>query len=243
MKKKLKIYSALLVTIIVIVILPEIIRFEFTEYSDRNDEKLELASPPSWYQELDTVEYGAYRNRLPTINYDVWVRPNGKRVCQALDAKMLLSTVGDQTYTVEMQRVLLSAPAPHGTLRENLIHNPFPFIATLTYKLVMGIVIIWIFVLIIRIIRDIRRGEVFVKRVSRALDTTGLLLVFLYLYQWISSYLVAQYLIKHILLADYHVVFHNDTNSMYLITGLALMIVSQVILMGKDLKEEQDLTI
>jgi hypothetical protein len=30
---------------------------------------------------------------------------------------------------------------------------------------------------------------------------------------------------------------------MYLITGLALMIISQIILMGKDLQEEQDLTI
>ena len=30
---------------------------------------------------------------------------------------------------------------------------------------------------------------------------------------------------------------------MYILTGLALMIISQIILMGKDLKEEQELTI
>jgi hypothetical protein len=30
---------------------------------------------------------------------------------------------------------------------------------------------------------------------------------------------------------------------MYIITGLALMIISQIILKGKDLKEEQELTI
>jgi hypothetical protein len=30
---------------------------------------------------------------------------------------------------------------------------------------------------------------------------------------------------------------------MYLLTGLGLMIISQIILMGKDLKEEQELTI
>ena len=30
---------------------------------------------------------------------------------------------------------------------------------------------------------------------------------------------------------------------MYIFTGLGLMIISQIILMGKDLKEEQELTI
>ena len=48
---------------------------------------------------------------------------------------------------------------------------------------------------------------------------------------------------RNIKLAEYDVVFQNNTNSMLIITGLALMIISQIILMGKDLKEEQDLTI
>jgi hypothetical protein len=38
-------------------------------------------------------------------------------------------------------------------------------------------------------------------------------------------------------------VFKNECNSMFIFTGLALMIISQIILMGKDLKDEQELTI
>lgn len=52
-----------------------------------------------------------------------------------------------------------------------------------------------------------------------------------------------QYLIRNIELAEYEVVFTNDTNQMYILTGLALMIISQIILMGKDIKDEHDLTI
>ncbi|MBO4772312.1 MAG: DUF2975 domain-containing protein [Bacteroidales bacterium] len=48
---------------------------------------------------------------------------------------------------------------------------------------------------------------------------------------------------SHIQLAYYSIVYKNDCNIMFLIMGLSLMVISQVILMGKELKEEQDLTI
>jgi hypothetical protein len=44
-------------------------------------------------------------------------------------------------------------------------------------------------------------------------------------------------------MADYDIVFCNTSNIMYIISGLAFMVVSQVILMGKELKDEQDLTV
>nr|MCR4701646.1 hypothetical protein [Bacteroidaceae bacterium] len=71
----------------------------------------------------------------------------------------------------------------------------------------------------------------------------GILLTVLYLFQFIGSYVIMQYFIREVRLAGYYIVFRNDCNSMYIITGLALMIISQIILMGKDLKDEQDLTI
>ena len=88
-----------------------------------------------------------------------------------------------------------------------------------------------------------RRGELFVAQVSKYLEITGYLLSALYLIQWIAEYALTQYCIQNIQLADYHIVYSNDTNSMYLLTGLALMIISQIILMGKEIKEEQELTI
>ena len=44
-------------------------------------------------------------------------------------------------------------------------------------------------------------------------------------------------------IAYYNIESMNESNPMLIFTGLALMIISQVILMGKELKEEQELTI
>ena len=48
---------------------------------------------------------------------------------------------------------------------------------------------------------------------------------------------------KNLLLAGYDIDFPIVGDVTFIIMGLALMIVSQIILMGKDLKEEQELTI
>ena len=80
-------------------------------------------------------------------------------------------------------------------------------------------------------------------KVAKYLEITGILLSFLYLYTLAISYLTTQYFISYIHLADHSIVFKNECNSMYILTGLGLMIISQIILMGKDLKEEQELTI
>ena len=97
--------------------------------------------------------------------------------------------------------------------------------------------------MVIKLISKIRRGEIFVAKVSKYLEITGILLTCLYLYELAVSYIVTQYFISHIHLADLSIVFKNECNSMFIFTGLALMIISQIILMGKDLKDEQELTI
>jgi hypothetical protein len=74
-------------------------------------------------------------------------------------------------------------------------------------------------------------------------ETTGILLAALYLYDLTISYILYLFYAKNIYLADYYIVFKNESNIMYIITGLALMIISQIILMGKELKEEQELTV
>ena len=75
------------------------------------------------------------------------------------------------------------------------------------------------------------------------METTGILLTVLYIFQSLSNIIIGDYLAKHIVLAEYAIISKNDANIMFILTGLALMIISQIILMGKDLKEDQDLTI
>jgi hypothetical protein len=82
-----------------------------------------------------------------------------------------------------------------------------------------------------------------VTKVAKYLEITGILLSLLYLNALVVSYFITQYFIANIHLADHSIVFKNECNSMFILTGLGLMIISQIILMGKDLKEEQELTI
>ena len=119
----------------------------------------------------------------------------------------------------------------------------FPMITAILSGVLTAVVTIWILCLVFKLVRRIRRGEVFVTQVSKYLENTGYLLSALYLIQWIASFALTQYCIHNIQLADYYIVYVNDTNSMYILTGLALMIISQIILMGKEMKEEQELTI
>lgn len=113
---------------------------------------------------------------------------------------------------------------------------------------VTAIVMIWILCLAIKIIRSIRRGEIFVTKVAGYLETIGLLLSADYVIGGIVGSVWYHAFLKQIELADYYVTSFNSAiggagGGLWILTGLGLMIISQIILMGKDLKEEQDLTI
>ncbi len=152
------------------------------------------------------------------------------------DRKVLLSKSKNQTYQVEMTKVNLGVPI-------NRVQSHIPSILILSTAAVAIIVAIWILVLVFKLIFKIRKGEIFVTKVSKYLETAGILLSFLYLFTLAASYLTTQYFINHIQMADYYIVFKNECDGMYILTGLGLMMISQIILMGKDMKEEQDLTI
>ena len=86
------------------------------------------------------------------------------------------------------------------------------------------------------------RREVFVARIAKKLELAGILLVAYWVWQYIRSYIVTQILVQYINMAYYDVKWFTP-NFICLIMGLAMMIVSQIILMGKELQEEQELTI
>ena len=79
--------------------------------------------------------------------------------------------------------------------------------------------------------------------VASYLKRIGFLLLAVYIIEWAVTYFSTEYLIEHVRLAEYDIVYQNDTNSMYLIMGLSLLLISAIVLMGKDLKEEHDLTV
>ena len=232
MNKKLKIYCTLFVVAIIILAVTSTFHYNYYTWDSNSEEKLELVESPSEFMSTDTLANGqVVTRRHPYIGYEVNVEPRNYP-----NQKILLSKSDGQTYRVNMKKVNLEVPASN-------LHSYIPMILILSSALVAISVAIWIVFLVFKLIRNIRKGEIFVTKVSRYLETTGILLSVLYLYTLVISYITTQYFIHNIHIADYYIVFKNECNGMYILTGLALMIISQIILMGKDLKDEQELTI
>lgn len=233
MNKKLKIYSTLFV--VAVIFLVAIDTFHYSTYSNCSadvKEKLELVECPPEFMSIDTLPNGEVRTtKHLSISYTVNVEPRNLP-----NQKVILSKSSGQTYRVNLNKVNLEVPVSQ-------VQSYLPMILILSSLLVIIVVLIWIGILVFKLIRSIRRGEIFVSKVAKYLETTGVLLTVLYIYTFAVSYISTQYFISHIHIANHNIVFKNDCNSMYIITGLALMIISQIILMGKDLKDEQDLTI
>ena len=232
MTKKLKIYSTLFVVALIVWVISDTFHYSSMGWSPAPDNKMEFAELPADYMTRDTLADGeTVSTGHPYYTYEVnvhsWSRP---------DHKVLLSTAQGQTYMVDMQKIRVSIP----TTRTG---SKVPMYIIGSSAVLVGIVCFWILWLVIDLISRIHHGEIFVAKVARNLEITGILLSVLYLYQLATSYLVTQYFIANIHLADHSIVFKNECNRMFILTGLGLMIISQIILMGKDLKEEQELTI
>lgn len=232
MNKKLKIYSTLFVVAIIILAVTSTVHYSNYTWDSNSDEKLELVESPSEFMSTDTLANGqVVTRRHPYIGYEVNVEPRTYP-----NQKILLSKSNGQTYRVNMKKVNLEVPASDA-------YSYIPMILILSSALIAIIVAIWIVVLVFKLILNIRKGDIFVTKVSKYLETAGILLCVLYLYTLAISYITTQYFIQNMHIADYYIVFKNECNGMYILTGLALMMISQIILMGKDLKDEQELTI
>ena len=231
MTKKLKIYSTLFVVALVVFVMSDTFHYSSMGWSPAPDNKMEFAELPSEFEKRDSIPGGVVSTGVPSISYEVNVQSWGRQ-----DHKALLSTAQGQTYKVDMKKIKISIPSSRTGSKV-----PLYFIASSAIFAV--IVCLWILWLVIKLIISIRRGVIFVTKVAKYLEITGILLSLLYLNALIVSYSITQYFIANVHLADHSIVFKNECNSMYLLTGLGLMIISQIILMGKDLKEEQELTI
>lgn len=230
-KRKLKSYC----TLFVIALVLSVFKFNFrNSFISSSESELEFGDvPASFYSVSDTTfhegGYGLYQVSSYKT-YQIYVEPKPVR-----DGRNLISKVGEQVYRLKMRQVFIDVP-------EGQLTDVYDICMIISYSVIV-ILILWILILALKTARSILRGNVFVTRVSKYLEKTGILLSSLYLIQFSVSYIFTQYLIRNIELAEYEVVFTNDTNQMYILTGLALMIISQIILMGKDIKDEHDLTI
>jgi len=238
MNKKLKLYCSLFVTVLILFMVFNFFHVSFPfSYASYGDDRLEFMeeAPGEFYDVYDTVSHEGghhYYSSVNTVNFDVNVMPKSSSI---FDKKALYSISNNQVSKLQLQSVRVVTSSRHA--------STLFFILAFALTLVSFVVAVYIIVLIFKIVNRIKNGVIFASQVSRFLNTAGKLLVGLYLYQFIFSFIYNIYCINHIHLAQYYVVYKNDANIMLILTGLGLMIISQIILMGKDLKEEQDLTI
>jgi len=236
MNYKLRVYCTLLLFVIVVSVLTSTCHTGYTESSQQpaaaGEMRLEVLDSPANFGSTETDSNGA--TSYHTVTYEVNVVPNAQ-------GKSLFSSVGtpsdNQTYKVKMQKAKLEIAASDA---------PFGNFQTWIYITLAVVIIgfaIWFLGIVFTTIRSIRMGEIFISQVSKNIEKIGIILCAIYMVEWIASYVVTQYFISHIQLAYYSIVYKNDCNIMFLIMGLSLMVISQVILMGKEMKEEQDLTI
>lgn len=251
MNKKIKIYSTIFIVTIILVVVTNngIIHYNhgYSVYSESMD-TLELVDEPAEFVSVDTISSTSATGPTfktthhPVISYVVNIMPN-----HTPGEKVLISKAFGQTYKVNMKRVELQIPAEakfnSADKYEKSAIGISNIICSGICTVISLFIILWILVIVFKTIRSIRRGEVFVSQVSKYIERSGILLVALYVVDFIGSLVLTMIFADHIHIAGYHVVFVNGCNHMYLITGFALMIISQIILMGKELKEDQELTI
>lgn len=245
MKKKLKIYSVLLALVLIGNYVCKTFNIYNYTYTSREGETLILDSLTEEFATIDRktitrvdtidgtpvpITSRSWNVHFkPTLEVSVPVRPHNS----ATD-KYLYSRVKEQPCVVEMQRVKLKVPMEKGS-------TTFTVVIALMICLLLPPTI-WLLVIILKVIRSVYKGEIFVTQIAKQLETAGWLLVAFWFLANVVSY-VQIMLIRDAVLMAYYDICWQFVSIYYIIFGLALMIVSQIILMGKDLKEEQELTI
>lgn len=239
MNKKLKLYCTIFIVALIVPFFTSVIKYNPSSFSDPHEELEYTEEPQDYviYEKVNDEGKVVEKSHKPELTFTVNVEPS-----MSPDSKVLMSKSFDQRYKVEMQTVSLKLPLDKVKANNPTLYYVWASIMA-TSIIVLGLLTLWMLWLVIKVVRNIRRGEIFVAQFAALLEKLGKLLVALYAMDFIINYVFAQYCINNIHIAGYRIVFRDMSNGMYFFTGLALMIIAQIILMGKELKEEQELTI
>ena len=231
MKKKLKIYSTLLTLVLIFSIVDGVVEKKNSSSSVQEDEELTIGPLPDDFVTIEEIEGGVRSTYKPTLTIEVKVFPKNYP-----NDKFLISKVGNQACRVDMREVRLGIP-------DEKAFRSTPFIIAFSTVIPIALLFIWLFVIVFQVIRSVFKGEVFVSSIAKKLERAGFLLVIIQLLCYAGSVIMTHILRQTVHLAYYEIKAATFPTSTFIIIGLALMVFSQIILMGKDLKEEQELTI
>ena len=248
MKKKLKIYSALLIVVLAVLAAKFLTITRSQSWASRPGEELYLDSMNLNFAkklETKTMTWTDTINSAPathtstdysfttkkTFEISVPVRHRG-----CLDHYLYSRLVNGQPVMVDMKTVSIKVPL--GFSPQNK-----PIVISLALIFLIIPFYVWLLVVILKVLRSVYKGEVFVSEIAKGLEKAGKLLVAIWVVGRIVGYIVLSIMKRNLLLAGHEIDFPVIGDVTFLIFGFALMIVSQIILMGKELQEEQELTI
>lgn len=104
-------------------------------------------------------------------------------------------------------------------------------------------ILVWFIVLFFRILRNIYRGNIFVSGVARDIERLGILMSVGFVIFFVGQLLAYFSACQVVAFVNYEVVLGPIEHRSWLLAGTGLMFLSEVFRMGKDLKEDNDLTV
>lgn len=228
--KKIVLFCSILIALLVVRVLG-IVQIGSTTYSWIDEtEQLTIGPEPEEFRQKDekgNTSYYSFNN--------LSLRP--KHAHKGEERPYLLSTVDGRTTKVELEKVRLVFPSSIFTLG-----TPTVCFVIFVVLFIMAICL-WFLYTVFRLLRKLRRGEMFVTDVAQLMERAGWLALVWYLAQYLGYFVIYYLYISHLKIANYDIVYSNDSRIEYLYLSIVLLLFSRIILKGKELQDDLNLTI
>lgn len=93
------------------------------------------------------------------------------------------------------------------------------------------------------VIRSVKRGDVFLSSVASYLNKAAIFMLLVYVGEWVLTWTHYEYVKEMVNIANYEIVPDIEFSNSNLYIAFGLLLLAQIIKHGKDLREEQELTI
>ncbi|MCQ2238452.1 MAG: DUF2975 domain-containing protein [Bacteroidaceae bacterium] len=153
----------------------------------------------------------------------------------AIHPDTLINTVNGEKVPASIQAVRIYPSSLKADSVYNITSSVNMFIG-----FIVALSLVWTF---ITLITSVNRGEIFENQITRNLSRLGVFLLIIYLSEIVYELNLYFHLKSQFAVEGYRLIQYAGHNNMYLYTGLALLAIAQVVKMGKEMKDEQELTI
>lgn len=114
-------------------------------------------------------------------------------------------------------------------------------------KIIVELVYIYVLIrlcyIFIKLIRQVNRGEIFDISTERKFQRLGWLMIVGYALEWLLLFIDYSLANIELMLKEYDIVLGEHSSVLLLVSGVGLLIIEQIFVMARKMREEQELTI